>query len=34
MPNPDPEKYEVAKRVFIGNRVYHLPRVAVYFRKK
>lgn len=32
MPNPDPTKYEVVKRVFIGNRVYHLPRVAVYFR--
>ena len=34
MPNPNPEKYEVVKRVFIGNRTYHLPRVAVYFRKK
>jgi len=34
MPNPDPTKYEVAKRVFIGNRVYHLPRVAIYFRRK
>ena len=34
MPNPNPKKYEVAKRVFIGNRTYHLPRVAVYFRKK
>lgn len=33
MPNPNPDMYEVAKRVFIGNRVYHLPRVAIYFRK-
>jgi len=34
MPNPDPAIYEVCKRVFIGNRTYHLPRVAIYFRKK
>lgn len=34
MPNPNPDKFEVAKRVFIGNRTYHLPRVAIYFRKK
>lgn len=34
MPNPNPEKYEVVKRVFVGNRTYHLPRVAIYFRKK
>jgi len=34
MPNPNPAKYEVVKRVFIGNRTYHLPRVAIYFRKK
>lgn len=34
MPNPDPEKYEVVKRVFVGNRTYHLPRVAIFFRKK
>jgi hypothetical protein len=34
MPNPNPDLYEVAKRVFIGNRVYHLPRVAIYFRLK
>jgi hypothetical protein len=33
MPNPDPQRYEVVKRVFIGNRVYHLPRVAIYFRR-
>ncbi len=34
IPNPDPERYEVIKRVFIGNRTRHLPRVAIYFRKK
>ena len=34
VPNPDPEKYEVVKRVFIGNRTWHLPRVAIYFRKR
>lgn len=34
MPNPNPEKYIVEKRVFIGNRPYHLPRVAIYFKKK
>lgn len=34
MPNPNPDKFEVAKRVFIGNRAYHLPRVAIYFKKK
>lgn len=33
MPNPDPTRYKVVKRVFIGNRVYHLPRVAMYFQK-
>lgn len=34
MPNPNPNKYEVIKRVFIGNRTYHLPRVAIFFQKK
>ena len=34
MPNPNPEKYIVEKRVFVGNRTMHLPRVAVFFRKK
>ena len=34
MPNPNPDNFEVIKRVFIGNRPYHPPRVAVYFRKK
>lgn len=33
MPNPNPEKYHIDKRVFIGNRIYHTPRVALYFRK-
>jgi len=34
MPNPNPEKYEVIKRVFIGNRTMHLPRVCIVFQKK
>lgn len=33
MPNPDPKQLKVEKRVFIGSRLYHLPRVAIYFRK-
>jgi len=33
MPNPDPKKYLVIKRVFIGNRTYHLLRAAIYFQK-
>ena len=33
MPNPNPDKYTVVKRVFIGNRSYHLPRVAIFFSK-
>jgi hypothetical protein len=34
MPNPNPKKYEVVKRVFIGNRTMHLPRVCIVFQKK
>jgi len=34
MPNPNPEKYKVVKRVFIGTRTYHVPRVAIYFQKE
>ena len=34
MPNPNPEKYIVVKRVFIGNRTMHLPRVCIVFQKK
>lgn len=34
MPNPNPEKYKVVKRVFIGNRTMHLPRVCIVFQKK
>ena len=34
MPNPNPLKYEITKRVFIGSRIYHVPRVAIYFLKK
>ena len=33
MPNPEPEKFQVVKRVFIGSRTYHVPRVAIYFQK-
>lgn len=34
MPNPNPDVFEVVKRVFIGNRTFHSPRVAIFFRKK
>ena len=34
MPNPNPQKYEIVKRVFVGSRTYHIPRVAIYFKKK
>lgn len=34
VPNPNPEVFIVAKRVFIGNRTWHLPRVAIYFSRK
>jgi hypothetical protein len=34
VPNPNPEKYEVVKRVSVLNRVWHLGRVAVIFRKR
>ena len=34
VPNPNPDEFTVEKRVFIGNRAWHLPRVAIYFRKK
>jgi hypothetical protein len=34
MPNPNPEKYIVVKRVFVGNRTMHLARVCVVFQKK
>jgi hypothetical protein len=33
MPNPFPDRYHVEKRVFVGNRTYHLPRVVVFFQK-
>jgi len=33
MPNPNPDKFSIAKRVFIGNRTYHLLRAAIYFQK-
>lgn len=34
MPNPEPDRYDVVKRVFIGSRTYHLLRAAIYFQKK
>lgn len=33
MPNPNPKMFKVVKRVFVGGRAYHLPRVALYFQK-
>ena len=33
MPNPFSGRYEVVKRIFIGNRTYHLPRVCIIFKK-
>ena len=33
MPNPNPNIFRVIKRVFIGGRPYHLPRIAIYFQK-
>jgi hypothetical protein len=34
MPNPDPSTLQVIKRVFIGNRTRHVPRVAIFFQRK
>jgi len=33
MPNPNPNKFRLIKRVFIGHRIYHVPRVALFFKK-
>ena len=33
MPNPNPTVFKIAKRVFIGFKIFHLPRVAVFFKK-
>lgn len=33
VPNPNPTIFKIVKRVFIGNRTWHLPRVAIYFQK-
>ena len=33
MPNPNINIYKVRKRVFIGTRTYHIPRVAIFFQK-
>jgi hypothetical protein len=34
MPNPNREKFLCIKRVTVLNRVWHVPRVAMFFRKK
>ena len=34
MPNPNWAVFNVVKRVFIGTRTYHVPRVAIYFQYK
>jgi len=34
MPNPNPELYTIVKRVFIGNRIKHQPRIAIYYQKE
>lgn len=34
MPNPMPEKMVIKKRVFIGNRIFHVPRIALFFMYK
>ncbi|NGX43709.1 MAG: hypothetical protein K940chlam7_02009 [Chlamydiae bacterium] len=33
MPNPNKKKYKCVRRVFIGTRANHRPRVALFFRK-
>ncbi len=33
MPNPNPDLFEIVKRVFVGIRINHPPRVALYFKK-
>ena len=33
MPNPFPKRYKVIKRIFIGNRTYHLLRACIIFKK-
>lgn len=32
MSNPNWGRFKVVKRVFIGTRTYHIPRVAIYFK--
>jgi len=34
MPNPNWARFKIVKRVFIGIRVFHVPRVAIYFQYK
>lgn len=33
MPNPNPLKFKVVKRVFVGFKVFHLLRIALFFKK-
>jgi len=32
MPNPNWARFRIVKRVFVGTRTYHIPRVAIYFQ--
>ena len=34
MPNPCPHRFRVIRRVFIGSRIYHAPRVATFFQER
>ena len=34
MPNPMPSHLQIIKRVFIGSRTRHVPRIAIYFQRK
>lgn len=34
MPNPNWARFKVVKRVFIGHRIFHVPRIAIYFQSK
>ena len=33
VPNPNFLKLKIVKRVFIGSRIFHIPRVAIYFKR-
>ena len=34
LPNPDPNELLLVKRVFVGHRTWHVPRIALVFRKR